>query len=143
LFDEVLDHLDHRAVEHGLVVVLDDLHWADGDSVGLLEFAVRQLTGRRLLMVGTYRDVEAGDRLRRVAGGAQVIRLDGLAAPEVGRLMAEVAAEAIPDDVAARMHARTGGNPLFVRELTRLVHTRRTADTTCGRAQRWWSRSAT
>ena len=128
LFDWVVGHLGDTAAEHGLLVVLDDLHWADADSVGLLEWSARQLVGRRVLVIGTYRDVEAGDRLRRVAGNAAVIRLDGLASVDVGQLMAEVAGEAVPDDVAGRMQARTGGNPLFVRELTRLLYARRSRD---------------
>ena len=57
------------------MVVLDDLHWADPDSLALLEFAARQLAGQRLLLVGCYRDTEAGDRLRRAAAAAEVTRL--------------------------------------------------------------------
>ncbi len=128
LFDWVVERLGDTASEHGLMVVLDDLHWADADSVGLLEWSARQLVGRRVLVTGTYRDVEAGDRLRRVAGNAEVIRLGGLADDDVGQLMAEVAEEAVPDEVVGRMQARTGGNPLFVRELTRLLYARRTLD---------------
>jgi predicted ATPase len=90
----------------------------------LLEFAARQLAGQRLLLVGCYRDVEAGDRLRRAAAAAEVTRLGGLEAAHVGELMAQVAAESVPEEAAARMQARTGGNPLFVRELTRLLQAR-------------------
>ena len=124
VFDRVTSQLRDSAADHGLVVVLDDLHWADPDSLALLEFAARQLAGQRLLLVGCYRDVEAGDRLRRAAAAAEVTRLGGLEAAHVGELMAQVAAEPVPEDAAARMQARTGGNPLFVRELTRLLQAR-------------------
>lgn len=124
VFDRVVSHLDTTAATSGLVVVLDDLHWADPDSVALLEFAARQLTGRHVMLLGSYRDTEAGDRLRRASAAAQVTRLDGLEAAQVGELMIHLTGEPVPVEAAARMHARTGGNPLFVRELTRLLQAR-------------------
>ena len=124
VFDRVVRHLCEEAGRPGLLVVLDDLHWADPDSVALLEFAARQLAGHRLLLAGAYRGVEAVGRLRRVAASAEVIRLDGLETAHVGALMAQITGGSVPDEVAARMQARTGGNPLFVRELTRLLEAR-------------------
>ena len=45
VFDRVARHLCETAAGHGLLVVLDDLHWADPDSLRLLEFTARQLAG--------------------------------------------------------------------------------------------------
>ena len=125
VFDRVARHLCETAAGHGLLVVLDDLHWADPDSLRLLEFTARQLAGRRLLLAGAYRDVEAGNRLRRVAATAEVTRLEGLETADVGELMAQITGEPVPGEIATGMQARTGGNPLFVRELTRLLQARR------------------
>ena len=127
IFDRVARHLAEAAAENGLLVVLDDLHWADPDSLGLLEFAARQLAASRLLLVGAYRDDDAADRLRRVAATAAVIRLEGLDTAGVGALMAQITGGPVPEEAAAAMHTRTGGNPLFVRELTRLLQSRATA----------------
>jgi AAA ATPase-like protein len=127
IFDRVVRHLAEAAAESGLLVVLDDLHWADRDSLGLLEFAARQLAASRLLLVGAYRDDDAADRLRRVAATAAVNRLEGLDAAGVGELMAQITGGPVPEEAAAAMHARTGGNPLFVRELTRLLESRAAA----------------
>lgn len=124
VFDRVVRHLCQTAAGQGLLVVLDDLHWADPDSLGLLEFTARHLAGDRLLLAGAYRDIEAGERLRRVAASAEVTRLEGLETAHVGALMAQITGGPVPDEVAAGMRARTGGNPLFVRELTRLLQTR-------------------
>ena len=44
------------------MLVLDDLHWADEGSLRLLEFVARELAEARLLLVGTYRDVELSRR---------------------------------------------------------------------------------
>ena len=113
--------------------MLDDLHWADPDSLGLLEFAARQLAVSRLLLTGAYRDDDAADRLRRVAATAAVTRLEGLDTADIGELMAQITGGPVPGETAAGMHARTGGNPLFVRELTRLQQSRAAA-ATAGRA---------
>ena len=124
IFDRVVRHLAEVAARSGLLVVLDDLHWADPDSLGLLEFAARQLAVSRLLLAGAYRDDDAADRLRRVAATAAVTRLEGLDTADVGELMAQITGAPVPGETAAAMHARTGGNPLFVRELTRLLQSR-------------------
>jgi AAA ATPase-like protein len=127
IFDRVVRHLAEAAAQSGLLVVLDDLHWADLDSLGLLEFAARQLAASRLLLVGTYRDDDAADRLRRLAATAAVNRLEGLDTAGVGVLMAQITGGLVPEEAAAAMRSRTGGNPLFVRELTRLLQSRATA----------------
>ena len=130
IFDLVARQLAGAAAGSGLLVVLDDLHWADPDSLGLLEFAARQLRASRLLLVGSYRQDEAPGRLRRVAataGAAAVIRLEGLGIAGVSELMAQITDGPVPTAAAAAMHSRTGGNPLFVRELTRLRQSRAAA----------------
>ena len=124
IFDRVARHMAEAAAECGLLVVIDDLHWADPDSVGLLEFAARQLAASRLLLVGACRDDDAADRLRRVAATAAVSRLEGLDTADVGELMALVTGGPVSEEAAAAMHSRTGGNPLFIRELTRLMQSR-------------------
>jgi hypothetical protein len=127
VFDRVVRHLAEVAAESGLLVVLDDLHWADPDSLGLLEFAARHLATSRLLLVGGYRDDDAAGRLYRVAATAAVNRLEGLDTVGVGELMAQITGSPVPGEAAAAMHSRTGGNPLFVRELTRLLRSRAAA----------------
>ena len=128
VFDRVVSHLRGAAADHGMVVMLEDLHWADPDSLALLEFAARQLAGARVLMVSSYRDTEAGELLRRSAAAAEVIKLAGLDAAHVGELMAQLTGAPVPAEDAERMRARTAGNPLFVRELTRLLQARSPGD---------------
>ena len=124
MFDRVVSRLHEASVDRGLLVVLDDLHWADTDSLRLLEFAARHLEERGVLLLGTYRDTEASDELRHAAGTAEVMHLDGLAVPDVATMMAAMTNGVVADEEAVRMWARTGGNPLFVRELTRLAQAR-------------------
>ena len=55
LFDSITTFLKNAAESRPLMLVLDDLHWADKPSLLLLDFLARQLTGSRILVVGCYR----------------------------------------------------------------------------------------
>ena len=104
-----------------LLVVLDDLHGADAESVRLLEFLQRMLAAERVLLLGACRDDDAGPPLRALAASAPGLPLAGLDADGVAALMAEVAGPAPGGRLAEAVRLRCGGNPLFVRELTRLM----------------------
>lgn len=99
------------------VVVLEDLHWADAMAVWVLEHLPRALGDARVAFVATSRAAEPDmprlDTLRRVS---RMMPLAGLDVDAVRRL---AAAEAPGSVDAAGLHARTGGNPLFVKELVR------------------------
>ena len=58
LFDSIATFLRNASVRQPIVLILDDLHWADKPSLLLLQFLARELRGGRLLVLGTYRDVE-------------------------------------------------------------------------------------
>lgn len=58
LFDAIAKALLGASEDRPLLVVLEDLHWADQDSVALLEFVARQTVGVSILLVGTFRDLQ-------------------------------------------------------------------------------------
>jgi predicted ATPase len=124
LFDATARFLATLADSRPVVVVVEDLHWADSDSLALGEFAARQLSGRRILLLGTYRDEEVTGQLRHLAGSAHLIPLGGLGPADVSELMARLLGRVPGEDEAQRMWERTSGNPLFVRELTHLAAVR-------------------
>ena len=62
LFDGIVRFLQAASKRQPLVLILDDLHWADQPSLLLLEFLAREPRAARLLVIGTYRDVEVGRR---------------------------------------------------------------------------------
>ncbi|MFE0172447.1 BTAD domain-containing putative transcriptional regulator [Streptomyces sp. NPDC059002] len=113
-----------------LLLVLDDLQWADDETLEALEAVVAAAGARadRIMLVGTYRETEVPERLGallgRVARGEPVrVVLGGLGADDVAALVRAVAGDDVaPADVRA-VHARSGGNPFFVRELARLCAT--------------------
>jgi tetratricopeptide (TPR) repeat protein len=126
LFDKVGRFLRRTAAREPLVLVVDDVHWADVPSVLLLRFLARELRGARALLLATYRDLEVdraselGRAIDDLARDGARIALGGLAHDEVADLLAQVTGAAPDRALAGTVHARSRGNPLFVRELGRL-----------------------
>ena len=129
LFDSIASFLKNAAGGRPLVLLLDDLHHADESSLLLLRFLVRQFTGSPLLLVGTYRDGELNRKhplaqtIRRLdrEGFLQRIALEGLGAYEVERYLQATTGIAPPRGLVKTVHTRTGGNPLFLTELVRVL----------------------
>ena len=127
-YDLAATYLRSRAAQRPLVVVVDDLHWADVSSLRLLVFLARQLHDAAALVIGTYRDVEvaAGDHparplLAELAGQAELLQLTGLTADEVGQLIEKVCGERPPAPLIQAVHDRTAGNPFFAQQIARLL----------------------
>ncbi len=128
LFDGVAETLAAATRADPLVLVIDDLHWADEASIRLLQFVARDVRDRRLAILGTYRDTDLNPEHPLAQGLDQLTReglhvtLGGLSKGEVAELVGALAGDAGPAaDVVAQVHRRSGGNPLFVRELVRLL----------------------
>ncbi|MFI7487981.1 AAA family ATPase [Micromonospora echinaurantiaca] len=127
LHDAVTTALVAVAQRRPVVVVLDDLHWADPASMRLLQFAAQHTWFERLLLIGTYRDaeVEAADHplrplLMPLVAKATTVTLTGLSRDEVGALMSRTAGREPDADLVDEVHRRTGGNPFFVEQTARL-----------------------
>jgi len=128
-FDAVGRLLRHIAARTPLVIILDDLHWADQPTLLLLQHVARTLTDERLLFVVNYRETE----LTHAAILANLLRepvtremhLTGLPAPAVGRHLASVVGHDVSDDEAEEVYALTRGNPFFVGEIARVLEDRR------------------
>nr|WP_275980128.1 BTAD domain-containing putative transcriptional regulator [Couchioplanes caeruleus] len=112
--------------ERPTVVVLDDLHRADDLTLQVLRQVLAQLAARPLLVIGTYRGTELGDELAATIAAlltvtAAHVRLGGLDPGAVAALAAEQGLTRATPELLAMLSERTGGNPLFVRELARLI----------------------
>ena len=124
LFEAVARCLGRLAAGSGfrpVLVVLDDLHWADEPSLRLLGFLARALAAESVALLGAYRDTEASPELLKIAGQAQQLALAGLTPDDIGALARDLAGTAVPAEVTAQLWQRSGGNPFFVRELIRLL----------------------
>ncbi|MFD1860280.1 ATP-binding protein [Aeromicrobium camelliae] len=125
-FDAVATLLATISHRHPLVVVIEDLHWADVTSVQLLEFLSRHTWFERILVIGTYRDTEidpgreAHRALSALMPQAGSIQLAGLELEAVGALVQRVTGQRPPASFVQRLHHRSGGNPFFVEQTARL-----------------------
>lgn len=126
LFGEVRQRLAEAAEPDGLLLVLDDVQWADEPSLILLDHLVRQLRGLRLLIVAACREPtppgdRGGEKVRVLAADANTERvsLTGLPAQAITKLLAAVGLPASREQAGA-VRAETGGNPFLVRELVRM-----------------------
>lgn len=118
-FDAVATLFGAASAAQPLVIVLDDLHWADASSLLLLEFVAREAQAGRLLLLGTARDECAAlpGGLDRVGRHHHRLPLRGLDESELARFMA-VSGSADPSDAAVRaLYRRTAGNPFFAGEI--------------------------
>jgi tetratricopeptide (TPR) repeat protein len=130
LFGCVTDLLARVSSERSVLLVLDDLHWADHPSVQLLRHVLVAEVAMRVAVLGTFRDSEVGAehplaellaRLHREAG-IDRIALRGLADHELLALVRQlVGADLAADDLVFRdaVLAETDGNPFFVGEILR------------------------
>jgi DNA-binding SARP family transcriptional activator/tetratricopeptide (TPR) repeat protein len=130
-FDAVAGLLRRVGTTTPLMVVLDDLHWADVSSLRLVEFAATALRDARVFLLGTYRDTEVGpdsplaatlSALAREPTLARV-RLRGLSHDEIATYVAAVVGHDADPGLVGSLHDRTAGNPFFVAELVRLLRT--------------------
>ncbi len=130
LFAAVVGLLEHASAESPVVLLLDDLHWADGETLALLQHALAELGDLRLLLLGSYRD---SDLTRdhpltalladlRGEEGIERLSFQGLDEDEVASIMQSAAGHEIDADglaLAREITAETDGNPFFVGEMLR------------------------
>ncbi len=126
LFDSVARFLRASAAGHALVLILEDLHWAQPASVELLRFLIDEMQEARILVIATYRDVEVGEHhalsavLQAPSYPPQVqrIALAGLSEEEIGQLIEALGHESSAA-LVPRIHRESAGNPFFAAEIVR------------------------
>ncbi|HEX6238298.1 MAG TPA: BTAD domain-containing putative transcriptional regulator [Acidimicrobiales bacterium] len=129
LLDAVTQLLAATAAERPLVVVLDDLQWADPASLELISFVAGRLVDAPLLLACTVRELELGRNDAVVATlaalarphGARRLRLGALAPAATAALIDHVTGRRAGPDVVATIQARAEGNPFFAAELAQLL----------------------
>jgi DNA-binding CsgD family transcriptional regulator/tetratricopeptide (TPR) repeat protein len=128
-FDAVR-HFFHQATQQvPIVLVLDNLHWADAPSLALLEFLSEELLRNRLLIVGTYRDAGASGKtpLSNTLGGlgrdadVQRVPLTGLSQTAISKVAELLCKVSLSESAIKMIYQQTDGNPLFVIELIKVL----------------------
>ncbi len=130
LFESVTTFLISASRSTPLMIVLDDLHWADRPSLLLMQHLARRLAGSRLILVGTYRDIELDRRhplsevlatLRRERLYERIL-LRGLAVEDVKEMLESAAQHRLGTGgtlLARALQRETEGNPFFIEETIR------------------------
>ena len=130
LFELVLGLLARLGEQVPLVLVVEDLHWADRSTRDLLAFLVRNLRRERMLLVVTYRDDEPGQRLLGPylaeldrAGRVERIELSRLDRAQTVAQLVGILGAAPAAELADSVFARSEGNPFFTEELLAVART--------------------
>lgn len=127
LFNAVRDVLERTAARQPLVLLLDDLHWADEATLDLLRHLTERLADTRLLVVGTHRNADTDTRgpfrdwwadIHRQRRGQQLV-LRRLSEAGGVALISELAGSRVPPPVAASIYRATEGNAFFIEEVVR------------------------
>ncbi len=128
LLDAVSQFLIATSERTPLVLVLDDLHWADKGTIAMLRHVSRFVTKHRILILGAYRDVEL-DRQHPLSDALAQLRreveyeriaLKGLDESDIGAMLASITEHDVPEAFVHAISEETDGNPFFVREV--LIH---------------------
>jgi predicted ATPase len=129
LFDSITTFLKRASQAQPLVLVLDNLHWADRSSLLLLEFLSQELAESHLLLVGTYWDTELTQghplthTLGELAGEPLFHRvlLRGLTEADVTQFIEATTDISPPKELVGAVYAQTEGNPLFMTQVVQLL----------------------
>jgi DNA-binding CsgD family transcriptional regulator/tetratricopeptide (TPR) repeat protein len=125
VFEETLALLTERAASAPVLLVLEDLHWADTSTLDLVVFLTHNLDDRPVLLLATCRADEpaSAERVRRLAdgvrrsGSALVLELEPLERDELAELLAAHADHPLPAALTDAIADRSEGNPFFAEEL--------------------------
>ena len=125
VFEDTLARVTDLAATAPVLLVLEDLHWADTSSLDLLLFLAHNLDDRQVLLLATYRAGEpsSAERMRRLAEGVRrsgstfVLELASLERDELTALLAAHADESLPAALTDMIVVRSEGNPFFAEEL--------------------------
>ena len=122
----VAGYLEEVSRTAPLLVVLDDLHRADGETLAILADLTADLAAARILVLATYRPAEPSEQLSgclaTLAAREPVrVNLGGLDAAAAGELIQATCTRPVDEQTARVIAERTGGNPFFIRETARLL----------------------
>jgi tetratricopeptide (TPR) repeat protein len=125
LFNAVARVLGRMSTVQPVLLVLDDLHWADEGTLSLITHLAPLIAKMPVLMVGTYRDFELRSARPLAKAVDELVRyhvldqlsLSGLPKPAVAKMIEAIGGREPPEEVASLIYSETEGNPFFIEEL--------------------------
>ena len=132
LFESIAKFLCNAAQSQPLMLVLDDLHWADQPSLMMLQYLVRRIAQSRILLLGCYRDMNLSRQHPLSETLAQLSRepvflretLRGLDLEDTARFIQSATDGPPSHDLVEAIYSHTEGNPFFTSEVIRLLSDR-------------------
>ena len=146
VFESVVTLLERWGRERAVLLVLDDIHWADSSTRHLLDYVARRLVRSRVMLLATYRSDELDRRhpLTRTiqvwerTGLAETVAVEPMTSEQVAEMIAAILdAEEVSPELAELIHARSEGNPFVLEELLREALDRREIVRTEGGWSQW------
>jgi len=130
LWEGMRTDLLRLAADRTVVLLLEDLHWADASSLRTLRHLCSTPSAGRLLVLCTWRRGSTGTALEEAAEAlsrrhATQLDLEGLSETGAREVLSAVAGDSVPEAIAAAVRERTDGNPFFLVEYARLAHDER------------------
>lgn len=142
LWNAALALLTSATALNPILLLLEDMHWADSASLGLITFLIRRGKGLRWILLGTLRpEQEAIEhplqrliREGRRAGTLELLELEGLSRDDVGKMARATGGTPLTEMEVTALHEQCAGNPLFIREVLNLIVSRAGTSTAPGTA---------
>ncbi|HTC70309.1 MAG TPA: AAA family ATPase [Acidothermaceae bacterium] len=130
LFGSLLNSIETLTARAPVVLVFEDLQWADSASIEVIDFLTRNLHDHPVLLVATYRadEIDRGGALRRLLAElgrhsrVSQLELAGLDRPEIASLLSEIVGGSPDWTLVDAVLTRSGGNPFFAEELAAARH---------------------
>ncbi|MCK4794412.1 MAG: AAA family ATPase [Desulfobacteraceae bacterium] len=130
LYQSIVAFFKNAATIHPIVIVLDDIQWADAPSLDLLGYLSSEVESTQIMVIVTFRDQPLGQSqsfhkaIARLTKFPRYERIDlrGLTKTDVQEFVEEGAGEAPSPDIVETVYKTTRGNPLFVREFSRMLY---------------------
>ena len=126
LFQSVSEALARATQTRSYFYILEDLHWADESSLGLLIHLANRVTQLPVVLVGTYREgytdnnpalVRTLEELIRL--GVRPLKVGGLSRVDIARMLNELSGREAPENIVSAIFEESQGNPFFVEEVYR------------------------
>lgn len=124
IFSAVLGVIRRRLQRGPVMLIVEDLHWADAASLDVLRYLLDQLGGQPFMLLVTHRPTPEAARLTSDAAAHTTVALEPLSPQCSAKMLDELfgaARHTLPDELRMRIVEHAGGNPLFLEEMVRAL----------------------
>ncbi len=128
MFYDFANRIRELTKREKILVFFDDIHWMDSSSLRFFHYLVSNLKDSPIIFIAAYRSKEMNEDLKDVLARMnrenlyEMIELKGLDYKHVKEIAEYMLDAPVPESIVRRIYEKTGGNPLFVKELINNMH---------------------